>query len=95
MDVRARSRTEGLSQAQCDAIESWRNSSLFDERQRAVLAYAEVMAKRTTVPGRTLMACWPIPERQVVEFSVLIGAYITNCHVLVALEGKASNPRIS
>lgn len=38
------------------ATESWRNSSLFDERQRAVLAYAEVMAKRTTVPGRTLMA---------------------------------------
>ena len=84
---------EGLSQAQCNAIEDWRDSHLFDERQRAVLAYVEAMTKRTKVPRRIFEALRThFSERQVVEISVLIGAYIMNCHVLTALEVEAASP---
>ena len=37
---------EGLSLAECDALADWRPSTLFSERERAVLAYADTMTPR-------------------------------------------------
>ena len=77
---------EGLSAAQCDVINDWRNSNLFDKRERAVLAFAEAMTESPDVPEATFDALRPhFSERQLVELTVLIGAYIMSCHVLSAL----------
>lgn len=77
---------EGLSAAQCAALGEWRNSDLFDDRERAVLGYAEAMTERPDVPAPIFDALRPhFSERQIVELTVLIGAYIMSSHVLSAL----------
>src|SRR5690606_3153387 len=41
---------EGVTQAQLDALEHWSESSLFDERTQAVLAYTDAMTQQIQVP---------------------------------------------
>src|SRR5579864_9705951 len=41
---------EGLTLAECEALADWRSTGLFDARERAALAYAEVMTLTTGVP---------------------------------------------
>ena len=42
-------RAEGVSQAQIDALSTWRDAALFDARTRDVLAYAEAMTLQVQV----------------------------------------------
>src|SRR5262245_65534537 len=43
-------RAEGLSEAQLDALRTWRSSNVFDPQQRAVLAYTDAITREIHVP---------------------------------------------
>jgi 4-carboxymuconolactone decarboxylase len=76
----------GLTLAQCDAIREWQASAAFTPVQRAVLAYTDAM----TVGIRVADAIYAdaaafYDERQMVELTVLVGAYNMHTRVLQAL----------
>jgi 4-carboxymuconolactone decarboxylase len=78
---------EGLTIEQCAALKDWQASSLFDDRQRAALAYADAMTRDVQVPDTVFAAlkdCFS--EKQIVELTVLIGTYNMHTRVLQALE---------
>ena len=78
---------EGLTIEQCEALAEWQsNESLFNDRERAVLAYTDAMTLTIEVPDRVFEALRPhFSERQIVELSVLIGTYNMHTRVLTAL----------
>ena len=41
---------EGVTEEACDALKDWRKSVLFDESERATLAYVDAMTLAITVP---------------------------------------------
>jgi AhpD family alkylhydroperoxidase len=73
----------GVTKAQIDALDDWRSSPLFSEPQRAALAWTDAMTRDIEVPD-TLHAEMKryFDERQIVEITVLAGAY--NMHTRVA-----------
>jgi alkylhydroperoxidase family enzyme len=78
---------EGVSQAQIDALGDWRGSSLFDAPQRAALAYADAMTQQVQVPDAVFAELRRhYSESQVVELTVLVGAYNALTRILSALE---------
>jgi alkylhydroperoxidase family enzyme len=78
---------EGLTQDQCDALANWEPSTLFDERQRAILAYTDAMTLDIQVPNAIFDAVRAyFDERQIVELTVLIGTYNMHVRTLQALE---------
>ena len=78
---------EGLSLADCQALQDWRGSDLFDTRERAALAYADSMTLEIVVPDAVFAQLKPhFDDRQIVELTVLIGTYNMNARVLQALE---------
>lgn len=78
---------EGLSLSECDALADWRPSTLFSERERAVLAYADTMTRDIAVPDAVFAELKRhFNPREIVELTVLIGTYNMNARVLQALE---------
>ena len=78
---------EGLSLVECDALADWRPSTLFSERERAVLAYADTMSRDIAVPDAVFAEVKRyFNTREIVELTVLIGTYNMNARVLQALE---------
>jgi 4-carboxymuconolactone decarboxylase len=78
---------EGLTREQCDALADWRSSTLFDERQRAALAYTDAMTRDIQVSDAVFAGLQPhFSERQIVELTVLIGTYNMHTRVLQALQ---------
>jgi len=78
---------EGLSLSECDALADWRPSTLFSERERAVLAYADTMTRDIAVPDAVFNEVKRhFNTREIVELTVLIGTYNMNARVLQALE---------
>jgi 4-carboxymuconolactone decarboxylase len=78
---------EGLTAEQCAALADWRGSALFDERQRALLAYTDAMTLEVQVPDAVFEELRRhYSERQTVELTVLIGTYNMHTRVLQALE---------
>ncbi len=78
---------EGLTREQCDALADWRNSTLFDDPQRAALAYTDAMTRDIQVPDAVHAGLRRhFDERQIVELTVLIGTYNMHTRVLQALE---------
>jgi 4-carboxymuconolactone decarboxylase len=60
---------------------------MFDARERAALAYADVMTRAVAVPdGIFAPVKRHFNNRQIVELTVLIGSYNMNARVLRALE---------
>jgi alkylhydroperoxidase family enzyme len=77
---------EGLTLAECVALADWRETSLFDPRERAALAYAEAMTLATSVPDDVFAGVRRhFDDREIVELSVLIGTYIMHNRVMKAL----------
>lgn len=67
---------EGLSQAQLDALPNWRDTALFDARERAALAYCDAMTRNIHVDAATFEAVRAEFEpRLLVELTATIGAY--------------------
>jgi alkylhydroperoxidase family enzyme len=78
---------EGLSQEQCDALDDWRVSDLFDGAERAALAFADAMTERIEVPDEVFEPLRDhFSERQIVELTVLIASYNMHARVLRALD---------
>jgi len=77
---------EGLSDAECDALADWQSAASFSARERAALAYTDVMTSDIAVPDAVFEALRPhFHERQIVELSVLIGLYNMHTRVFTAL----------
>ena len=79
--------TEGLTRAECDALADWHDAKLFDERDRAVLAYTDAMTRDVEVPDSVFDPLRRFfADRQIVELTVLIGTYAMHVRVCEALE---------
>ena len=80
-------RREGISDEQLDAIDGWRESDLFDDRERAVLAYAEQMTGQIEVDDEVFAAVRRhFDDRELVELTATIGGYNLVSRFLVALQ---------
>jgi AhpD family alkylhydroperoxidase len=79
-------REQGVSDAQLDDLPRWRESTVYDDRQRAVLAYADLMATRIDVDDATFAELERFFDAQeLVELTSTIGFYHMVSRVLVAL----------
>jgi len=66
----------GLTQAQLDELPRWRESSLFDDPQRAALEYAETMTRDVHVPDHVFDAvARHFSPRLIVELTATIAGY--------------------
>ena len=78
---------EGMSVEECDALRDWQASDLFSDRERAALAYVDAMTRDIVVPDETFDPLRAhFDHRQLVELTLMIGAYISHARVLQALE---------
>ena len=77
----------GLTQAQLDALPRWRQSSVFDAAERAVLAYAESMTREIHVPDAVFEAvAVHFQPRETVELTATIAGYNLVSRFLEALK---------
>src|SRR5437899_6122309 len=77
---------EGLTPAQVEVLVDWGASNLFNDKQRALLAYTDAMTRDIEVPEDVFGEIRQhFSERQVVELSMLIGAYNMLTRFLKAL----------
>ena len=77
---------EGLTTTQVEELAHWRASGAYDTRQRALLAYVEAMTLEVAVPDDVFDRVREhYGEQQLVELTVLIGAYNMHTRVLQAL----------
>ena len=78
---------EGLTVEQVAAIGNWQSSDLFNARQRALLAYTDAMTRDIDVPDDVFAEVRKhFTERQIVELTMLIGAYNMLTRFLKALK---------
>ena len=78
---------EGLTPEQVIAIADWQPSTLFNNQQRALLAYTDVMTREIDVPDNVYAELRQhFSERQTVELSMLIAAYNMLTRFLQALK---------
>ena len=78
---------EGLTPDQVNALADWRPSTLFSEKQRALLAYVDAMTRDIEVPEAVFREVRKhFSERQTVELTMLIGAYNMLTRFLQALK---------
>jgi alkylhydroperoxidase family enzyme len=78
---------EGVSEAECEALRDWRGSEMFDARERAALAYVDVMLCTKPLYDAVFPALREhFDDRQIVELTMMVGAYIAHARVLDALQ---------
>ena len=78
---------EGLTAAQVRAIADWQASDLFSAQQRALLSYTDAMTRDIDVADGVFVELRKyFSERQVVELTMLIGAYNMLTRFLRALK---------
>lgn len=77
---------DGVSEAECDALNDWRTTALFSPAERAALAYADEMVRETSVSDAAFAELKRHhDDRAIVEISVLIGTYLMHNRVMKAL----------
>jgi alkylhydroperoxidase family enzyme len=80
-------RETGLSEAQLAALAAGKREGPFDERERAVLAYADEVSRHYRVKDETFAALKAfLDDEQVVELTIAIGYYEMVCRILEALQ---------
>ena len=78
---------EGLTLDECEALKDWKPSSLFGDRDRAALAYADAMTREIQVPDSVYAPLTGFfSQREIVELTVQIGTYNMHARVLQALQ---------
>ena len=78
---------EGMTEAECDALADWPSSNLFSEAERATLAYVDAMNNDIVVPDSVFEPLRVhFSNRQIVELTLMVGAYISHSRVLQALD---------
>lgn len=84
---------EGVSQAQIDAVSGWRESSIFDARERDVLAYAEAMTLQVQVAQPLFDAVRRhFSDRELVELTATVASYNMVSRFLEALSIEIESP---
>jgi alkylhydroperoxidase family enzyme len=79
--------SEGVTVAECEELKDWRTSKSFDESERAMLAYVDSMLNGPDVPDDVFKAVRQhLSEREVLEVSVIVGAYMMHNRVFTALK---------
>lgn len=79
-------RSCGISQAQIDALPHWKTSKLFDEKEKAILAFSDGMDSRRGVDDATYSKLSSLfNPRQIVELTLTGGWYIGHSHESRAL----------
>jgi len=77
----------GASHGQLDAISDWRNSSEFNDEERAVLQYVDEVAQKVQVSDKTFNALKKfLNDQTIVELTVTIGYYGMLARVRVPLQ---------
>jgi len=77
---------EGLTLPECEALKDWQDCTFFDERERAVLSYADSMTRDVEVPDDLFARVKSFfNERQIVDLTILIGTYNMHARVVRAL----------
>jgi alkylhydroperoxidase family enzyme len=78
---------EGMTEAECDALADWTASDMFSDAERATLGYVDAMTRDIVVPdGAFEPLRTHFTHRQIVELTLMVGAYISHSRVLQALE---------
>jgi alkylhydroperoxidase family enzyme len=78
---------EGLTPAQVEALADWGASNLFNDKQRALLAYADAITLEIDVPDAVFAEVRKqFSVRQTVELTMLISAYNMLTRFLKALK---------
>ena len=78
---------EGLTQQECDALADWRASSFFSPRERAALAFTDASTWEIEVADAVFDELKRhFSERQIVELTVLTGAYNMHTRMCRALK---------
>ena len=77
---------DGVSRAECDALADWGAAPFFDNKERAALAYVDAVTSELE-PSDEIFASFAgyFSERQIVELTVLIGAYNMHARLVRAL----------
>jgi 4-carboxymuconolactone decarboxylase len=84
---------EGLTPEQVAALWEWRASQLFNAQQRALLAYTDAITEKIEVTDDVFdNARKHFSERQIVELTMLIGAYNMLTRFLKALKVDPEPP---
>ena len=77
----------GVTQAQLEAIEPWKESDVFTEEERAVLQYVDEASQKVKVEDRTFKALRQhLTERDIVELTLTIGWWGMLARFLVSLK---------
>ena len=80
-------RQAGMSDAQIEALDDWRKSTLLDENDRAVLAYTDAMTRDVHVPDDVFAEVRKrFDDRQLTELTATIAAYNLVSRFLIALQ---------
>jgi alkylhydroperoxidase family enzyme len=80
---------EGFAHAKLDALENWRASTLFDDKERALLAYVDQMADHGNVADQTFETLgWFFTPTQIMELSFAVGSYYGTALIMNALQIK-------
>ena len=83
----------GLTAEQVADVADWRASTRFSPRQRAVLAYGDAMTLEVDVADAVVNELRAhFDEREIVELTVLVGAYNMHTRVLKALDVDPEEP---
>jgi 4-carboxymuconolactone decarboxylase len=84
---------EGLTPEQIVAVGNWQASNLFSDQQRALFAYTDAMTQQIDVPDAVFAELRKHHgERQVVELTMLVGAYNMLTRFLKALKVDPEPP---
>lgn len=85
---------EGMTQEQLDDLPKWQDSKLFDDTERAVLAYTDAMTRNIQVEASVSEAIRQrFPHRQVVELTATVAAYNMVSRFLEALQVHSHDAR--
>jgi alkylhydroperoxidase family enzyme len=80
---------EGFAPQKLDALETWRTSALFDEKERALLGYVDEMADHGNVADATFDAIGRFfTPTQIMELSFAVGSYYGTALIMNALQIK-------
>ena len=77
----------GLTQAQLDSLERWREAKLFDDRDSAVLAYTDSMTRDIHVPDDVFAPLKGfLDDREIVELTATVAGYNLVSRFLEAMQ---------
>jgi alkylhydroperoxidase family enzyme len=82
----------GITQPQIDALKAWRGSNLFDDRQRALLAYVEAMVRGGNVDDATFATLQRyFDTHEITELTITTSAYVSTALFTKALRVAPEN----